>query len=268
MRILLLSLTAVLVLFAASTLLMFNLQTQFIFPTHAVGPAGPMPQGTDVLTLETPDGETLRGVHIPPSKPGGDDTMILTFAGNAWNSQEAASYVHQLYPDADVVGFHYRGYRPSTGEPSAKSLFADALLVHDFAAERVKPKRTVAVGLSIGSGVASHLAGKRSLAGLILVTPFDSLQAVASGHYPFLPVETFFQHEMNSVEALGKTTVATAIIAAEQDTLIVPARTEGLRKAAKNLRYDRTISGAGHNDIYRRSAFHQAMHEAITALTS
>jgi pimeloyl-ACP methyl ester carboxylesterase len=264
----LLSLTAgVVFLYAAFTLLMFNLQTHFIFPIHAVGPAGPAPRGTEKLSLATPDGETLHGVHIPPSAKGGDETLILSFAGNAWNSQEAASYIHQLYPQLHVIGFHYRGYRPSTGEPSAKALLDDASLVYDFAVERLKPKRVVAVGFSIGTGVAANLASKRSLDGLILVTPFDSLKAVAAGHYPFLPVAALFSHEMDSAAALKRSNVPTAIIAGEHDSLVVPARTDALRKAVKNLSYDETISGAGHNDIYQRSAFHEAMRDALAAVT-
>lgn len=266
-RALLASAAAALVLSAAAVVLMFNLQTHFVFPTHAVRPAGPLPRGAERLTLETPDGHSLAGVHISPADGGGDGTVLLSFGGNAWNAQEAATYIHQLYPDVAVVGFHYRGYRPSTGQPSAEALFADSETVYDFAVERLKPKRVIAVGFSIGTGVAAHLAGKRPLDGLILVTPFDSLKAVASGHYPFLPVSALFRHEMDSVASLRNVTVPTAIIAAEHDDLIVPARTDALRKAVANLSYDRTISGTGHNDIYQRSAFHQAMDEALAAVS-
>ncbi|MEO5773178.1 MAG: alpha/beta fold hydrolase [Sphingomicrobium sp.] len=257
---------AALVLYAV-VLLMFSLQTHFIFPTHAVGPAGPLPKGAERLKLDTPDGETLHGMHIRPLHGNGDGTLILSFAGNAWNSQEAASYIHQIYPDVDVIGFHYRGYRPSTGEPSADALLDDAVLVHDFAVDRLKAERVVAVGFSIGTGVAAHLASQRKLDGLILVTPFDSLKAVAAGHYPLLPIGALFRHEMDSVAALKKISTPTAIIAAENDSLIMPARTEALRKAVKTMSYDETIPGAGHNDIYHRSAFKDAMREALAAVT-
>jgi uncharacterized protein len=47
----------------------------------------------------------------------------------------------------------------------------------------------------------------------------------------------------------------------------VPAeRTEALRRVVGNLVYDRTISAAGHNDIYARSEFHAAMREALDRL--
>ncbi|MDQ3471133.1 MAG: alpha/beta hydrolase [Pseudomonadota bacterium] len=173
--------------------------------------------------------------------------------------------LHQHFPHAEVVVFHYRGYAPSTGSPSATALLTDAPLVHDFAVERVKPERTIAVGLSIGSAVAASLAGRRPLDGLILVTPFDSLKSAASDLYPWLPVATFFQHELNTADYLKDARVPVAMISGERDTLIRPARTQALRRQVLNLEYDRTIAGAGHNDIYDRPEFQQAMTEALKA---
>jgi pimeloyl-ACP methyl ester carboxylesterase len=244
---------------------MFDFQTQVMFPTHAVAPPGPLPRGTERHRITTTEGYELHGVHIPGAA-GANRTLVLGFAGNAWNSEDAATFLHKLDPDADIVAFHYRGYRPSTGTPSADALLADASLVYDYAVELVKPKRTVAVGFSIGSGVAASLAVERPLDGLILVTPFDSLKAVASGHYPFLPVGALFRHDMDAAASLKRSKVPTAIIAAAEDTLITPRRTDALRASVGNLLFDRTIRGAGHNDIYHHTQFHLAMHEAMQAL--
>ena len=257
---------AALLLFAALLLVMFEFQAQAIFPTHAVAPPGPLPRGAERVTIPAPEGNTLHGVHIPPLRAPKERMLILGFAGNAWNSEDAASYLHDLYPTADVVAFHYRGYRPSTGSPSAAALLDDAPRVYDFAVSRVRPKRTIAVGFSIGTGVAAHLAGERPLDGLILVTPFDSLKAVASGHYPFLPVGALFRHEMDAASALKGSKVPIAIVAAEHDTIIAPTRTDGLRRSVGNLIFDRTIARASHNDIYQRLEFRDAMDEALEAI--
>ena len=245
---------------------MFDFQAQAIFPTHAVGSAGPLPRGAEQVQIKSADRDTLHGVHIPPSDSRKPVTLILGFAGNAWNSQDAATFLHQVYPSAHVVAFHYRGYRPSGGTPSAKALIADAPLVHDFAVGLVKPERTVAAGFSIGSGVAAQLANMRPLDGIILVTPFDSLKAAAADLYPMLPVSLLFRHEMNSADALRRSSVPVALIAAADDRLIGPARTEALRRSVGNLVFDHTIARAGHNDIYERSDFHQAMREALEAI--
>jgi dienelactone hydrolase len=165
-----------------------------------------------------------------------------------------------------VVAFHYRGYPPSTGEPSADALIADAPLVFDHAVERVKPSRIIAVGFSIGSGVAATLAAQRDLDGLILVTPFDSLKAVAQALYPWVPIGPFFAHEIDAAGALADADLPVAILAAERDEIVPPERTKALRACVTKLVFDRTMAHAGHNDIYARSDFHQAMREAMAVL--
>ena len=190
---------------------MFDFQTQLVFPTHAVPAAGPLPRGAVKVDFETKDGTRLHGVHIPPaSRKSGPRTLVLAFAGNAWNSEDAADFLHQLYPGEHIVAFHYRGYAPSRGTPSSHALREDSLAVHDFAVRQVRPERTVAVGFSIGTGVAAHLATERKLDGMILVTPFDSLASVAADLYPLLPVRMIFQHEMDAASALRGAEVPTA----------------------------------------------------------
>ena len=238
-------------LYAALLILVFAFQARLLFPA-----------GAERLALDTPDGNRLHGVHMPPSaRPSG--TLILGFGGNAWNAETAAAYLHGLFPEADVVAFHYRGYRPSTGSAGARALIEDAPLVHDLAVRRLRPTRTVAIGFSVGSGVAASLAPRRPLSGLVLVTPFDSMGKVAAGQFRWLPVRWLFRHEMEPASWLRGSTVPTALIAGGRDTLIPAPRTEALRRSAGNIVYDKTIPGAGHNDIYDRPEFRAAMREAL-----
>jgi uncharacterized protein len=245
---------------------MFEFQTELIFPVRAVSRAGPLPPGAEPLALKTPDGEQLKGIYIPADEQAEGQTVVLGFGGNAWNGQDVAEYLHELYPDKGVIAFHYRGYPPSTGSPSAEALIADAPLVYDLAVERLKPQRVIAVGFSIGSGVAAGLAARRKVDGLILVTPFDSLKAVAQAMYPWLPIGPLFRHEIDAAAALEKTQVPVAIIAAQNDEIVPPQLTDALRKRVPNLVFDRTIERAGHNDIYARSEFQLAMREALAVI--
>jgi pimeloyl-ACP methyl ester carboxylesterase len=244
---------------------MFDFQSQLIFPTHAVAAAGPWPRGAERLALSS-EGYELSGIRIPPDEPRDGPILILGFGGNAWNAQDVAEYVHELFPDEEVVSFHYRGYPPSQGSASAEALIADAPLVYDLAVEKVRPRRVVALGFSIGSGIAASLASTRDLAGLILVTPFDSLKAVAQSMYPWLPIGPFFAHEIDAASALETLDVPVAIIAAARDEIVPRERTNALRKRLGNLVFDRTIERAGHNDIYARSDFHEAMREGFQRL--
>ena len=246
---------------------LFALQTSLLFPVRMVGPAGPLPRGLERLEIAAAGGERLHGIHIAPAAASGAPRpVLLGFAGNAWNAKNAAAFLHELFPERDVVAFHYRGYAPSGGSPGAAALLEDAPLVHDAVASRFGGRPIVAVGFSIGSGVAAHLAARRPLAGAVLVTPFDSLGALAQGQYPWLPVRLLLRHRMEPARDLAGSAVPVAIIAGARDTLIPPPRTEALRQAVPNLVYHRSIEGAGHNDIYQHSAFARAMGEALARI--
>jgi pimeloyl-ACP methyl ester carboxylesterase len=254
-------------LYAAVCAAVFFLQTSLIVPVSQVGPAGTLPPGAERITLQTAGGERLAGLHVPPAAAGeGAAPLILGFGGNAWNADSMAAYLHELYPQAEVVTFHYRGYPPSEGSPSADALRADALAIFDWAGRLFPGRPRIAVGFSIGSGVAAWLAAHRPLDGAILVTPFDSLAASGADHYPWLPIRLLFRHEMAAAEDLRGSRVPVAILAGQRDDLILPARTEALRRAVANLAYDHVVAGAGHNDIYQHEDFRMAMHEALTTL--
>jgi pimeloyl-ACP methyl ester carboxylesterase len=204
---------------------------------------------------------------VPAATDGAEPgPLLLGFGGNAWNADDVALYLHQLFPDADVAAFHYRGYQPSGGRPSAQALLADSLVIFDHLHQASTPTRTVAVGFSIGAGVAAYLARNRPLAGTILVTPFDSLEALAREHYPWAPVGLLLRHRMPTIDFVRGTATPTALIVAGRDSIVPARRTEPLRRAVPRLVFDRTIEDAGHNDLYDHPAFVEAMHEALARI--
>lgn len=251
--------------YIAVVAVMYAAQTQMLFPTQlAAGSSSMLPKSAARLEVETPDGERLRGVHVASARDRpGERLVILGFGGNAWNAEGLAAYLHGVFPDREVVAFHYRGYPPSTGRPSAAALLADAPVVFDHVLETLGVGRVVAVGLSLGAGVAADLAARRSLAGLILVSPFDSLEALAREHFPWAPVGWLLRHHMATAESLRGVATPTALIAAGRDTIVPPRRTEAVRRAIPMLVLDRTIAQAGHNDLYGHPDFRAAMLEAL-----
>src|SRR5687768_6601671 len=182
---------------------MYLAQTWLIFPTWLAEAGRPeLPPSAERLEVTTPDGVRLSGVRLPPTGVGAERSapILLGFPGNAWNAETMASTLHQLLPDFDVVAFHYRGYRPSGGRPSAEALLADTLTIFDYLKEDLGPGPVVAVGVSLGSPVAAYLARNRRLAGLVLITPFDSLAALAQDHYPWAPVGLLIRHRMPTID--------------------------------------------------------------------
>lgn len=242
---------------------LFFAQTTIFFPARLVPPAGPLPPGAERIELAAPDGVRLHGVLVPARRPDPRRTAILGFAGNASNAAGIAEFLAGLYPEQDVVAFHYRGYQPSTGTPSAAALLDDAPLAFDYVRTRLRPERIVVVGISIGSGVAAGLAARRPVDGLILVTPFDSLEAVARQRFPWLPVSLLIRHELPSARTLAASRIPVAIVAAEHDGVVPPARTAALASAAANLVYDVTIPASQHNDVAYHPTFGPEMRKAL-----
>lgn len=241
-------------------------QTWLLFPTRLAEAGRPqLPASAERLEVSTPDGERLVGVRLPAAGNASGRPTLLGFGGNAWNSEAMALYLNGLFPEHDVVAFHYRGYSPSSGRPSTQALLADSLVIFDSLSNGSPAKPVIAVGFSIGAGVAVYLARHRSIAGLILVTPFDSLEALAREHYWWAPVGLLLRHRMPTIDFVRDLPAPAAVIAAEHDSIVPARRSEPLRAAIPNLVLERTIE-AGHNDLYAHPAFAEAMHEAVARI--
>lgn len=254
-------------LYLVAVVLIALLQDRLLFPRWATGAGALLPSTAERLFLGVGAGERIVGVHLPPlgQRPG-QASLVLGFGGNAWNADDLAVHLQSIFPDRDIVTFHYRGYEPSSGNPSAQAILGDALRIHDEVVERLAPERIVAVGLSVGAGPAVHLARSRPIAGLILVTPFDSLQALAREHYPWLPVRPLLRHRMEVASELAAVSAPLAVISATEDTVVPPSRTRAVRSSARNLVSDHATKGAGHNDIYDRVSYRRAMQEALSLI--
>jgi uncharacterized protein len=228
-------------LYAVVIASMYFAQTWLLFPTAFAGAARVrLPGSAQLLEVRTP----------------------LGFGGNAWNAEAMALTLHALFPHRKVVAFHYRGYAPSSGGPSVQALLSDSLTIFDHLARTNVGEPILPVGFSIGAAVAAYLARHRPVAGLILVTPFDSLEKVVRDHYWWAPVGLLFRNPMPTIEFVRDSNVPTAMITAEYDTIAPKRRSAPLRAAIKNLVFERAI-GAGHNDLYDYPDFAQAAREAL-----
>jgi dienelactone hydrolase len=124
----------------------------------------------------------------------------------------------------------------------------------------------VAIGYSIGTGVAARLAGDGQVDGAVLVTPFDSVEAVAQGRYFFAPVPLLLKHKFRSDVALAGKDIPVAVIAAAQDQVIPPQRTAALLRHLARPVMVETVDGAGHASLYDLPVFDRHLVRAVTAV--
>ena len=206
------------------------------------------------------DGESI---HIIILNPDNKDA-ILYFGGNAESMAGSTEYIAGQFPDHTVYLMDYRGYGGSSGEPSEEGLWSDALKLYDTVAG--KHQHISVGGRSLGSAIATHLAARRDVYRLALITPFDSIVNVAKDSYPMYPVSLLLEDEYRSIENVKSIRSETFIIYAENDSVIPFIYTKNLIEAfdLKQLKVE-MISGRGHNDISSDERYYRLMQEFIGA---
>lgn len=202
------------------------------------------------IDLPTADGHRLHGWFLPNGAPPHDAPALIYFGGNGEEVSHVALDAGELR-GISLVLVDYRGYGKSTGEPGEKALFSDALAIYDEVASfpGIDPKRIVAMGRSLGSGVATYLASRRPVAAVVLVTPYDSITAVARAHYPFLLVGLVLRNRFESARRAHAIDTPMLALIAGNDRIVPPARGAALVKAWRGPATSVVIPGAGHNDI-------------------
>ena len=218
------------------------------------------------LRFTRPDGATLRG-WLAQATGAAPRPLMLYFGGNA----EEISWMldrRGAFAGWNLALVNYRGYGASTGTPREGELYADAVAEFDALAARSDVDRTriVAVGRSLGSGVATYLASQRPLAGVVLIAPFDSITAVGQRHYPFIPVRLIMGNRYDSLARAPAIRTPLLVITAERDAVIPAPHSRRLLDAWGGAKQHVVIPAAGHNDLQESPAFWGAIGAFLAGL--
>jgi len=214
---------------------------------------------TDYKGLVLKDGEVSVYVHV--LNPG-HKNAILYFGGNAESMAQSSDYIAQQFPNFTCYLMDYRGYGSSTGEPSQEAIYKDALALYDKV--KLEHGRISIGGRSLGSGVATYVAAHRDVVKLALITPFDSIQAVAQDRYPIYPTALLLKDGYDSIGNVKKIKAKTFIVIAENDKVIPKKHTLKLIEAFKKEQLVTTIiKNRGHNDISDDERYYKIMQDFI-----
>lgn len=132
------------------------------------------------------------GMRIGWWRPGSrrGSGAVLVVHGNAGAAADRSYLLDPIQQATalDVYVLEYPGFADRPGKPTQSTLTAAGDEGLSILASSGKP--VFVVGESLGTGVASHLAGRHpeKVGGVILLTPFNSLVDAAGHHYPWLPV--------------------------------------------------------------------------------
>ena len=247
------AITSVLVIYFFLGLLLYIFQRDLIYyPT-------PVVKHPFAEKIFISDDETIKVITLNEGKR----KAIMYFGGNGESVAYSAEDFYENFPEYTVYLVNYRGYGGSSGTPTQAGLFNDAIDIYD----KIKKDhpQIIAIGRSLGSGIAVYLASQREVEKLVLITPFDSIQSVAQEIYPIFPMSLILKDRYPSVAYVEKISAKkTLMLIAQNDKIIYPHHAYRLAKyfVQKELTV-KVIEGKGHNTISQDQSYYTLLKEFI-----
>ncbi len=250
---LLLGLTAT--AFVMYAVLVFALQRRILYPGRAAILPAPdsssFPVGFERVWLPTAGGR-VEAWFLPASgnaaeTEAGPNPAAIVLHGNAEFIDSWPELVTPLTgAGVSVILIEYPGFGRSEGSPSQASLVAAAEAGYDWLSSRedVDTDRIFAFGRSLGSGVAAALSQSRSLAALVLWSPFTSIGDLAWARFrlpPFLVRDSF-----DTRTALATYPGPVLLFHGRNDRTIPPSHSQALTETAAQS--ELVLWECGHND--------------------
>jgi fermentation-respiration switch protein FrsA (DUF1100 family) len=97
--------------------------------------------------------------------------------------------------------------------------------------------------------MALHVAARRDIDGIVLISPFTSLRDVGAFHLPWLPVRPLLRHPFDAVPDAHRIGVDVLVIAGENDSVVPRRFTDALVRELSSRAEVHIIPGTGHNDL-------------------
>ncbi len=245
------------VAYSGAILFMWARQDAFLFrPNHY----DVLPDFERYRWDRTVNGATLQGWFLDK----GTEKNVIYHGGNA---EDLAGHCDVLFQglESNALLVNYRGYGQSEGVPGEKEMVVDAIAIFDLFCkeQKVSPENVYLMGRSIGSGVAVQVAAARpQAAGVILVTPYESIAAIAKFQYPWLPIERLLRHPFRSIDHAPEMEMPALILLAEFDQVIPIESGQKLGDAWGGEKEIVTLP-TGHNDINEHPAYFEAINRFI-----
>jgi pimeloyl-ACP methyl ester carboxylesterase len=194
------------------------------------------------------------------AQPKGVTTgAVLYFNGRRESPTTIFRFLDVLEGQAVAV-FYHRGLGPSTGKPSEAALVSDGIQALDWLSERTQlpTSSIVIIGRSLGSGVAVQVASICEIAGLILISPFDSLVNVVRKRFGVFP-DFLLQDKFNSAAHISKVRCPILSITGARDKTIPIEMSVALFDQWDGHLYKHAVPEGRHRGLLRYASVQIAM---------
>jgi hypothetical protein len=175
--------------------------------------------------------------------------VILVCHGNGGNISDRLDLGGLLLETgASVLLFDYRGYGRSPGRPGEEKTYRDAEAAWQWLRQKgFAGTNIIAYGESLGGAIATELAVREELGGIILQSAFTSVPDMGADLYPWLPFRQVGSIKYDTHGKLPRVKVPVLILHSRDDTLVNFKHGERNFAAASQPKYFCEIHG-DHND--------------------
>lgn len=232
--------------YAVVLAMLYVFQEKFLF-FPGTAPFGECPE-METRNARAEKIENIRYYVKEKQTPG---AWIILFHGNAGNACDRTYYLDLLKEvNANVVVVEYPGFGRDSNRPGQSIILNQA---HDLV-RHIKEKNhedlpVFLMGESLGTGVATWVATRTKISGLILISAYTSILEVARHHYPWAPVKYLIRHKFQADLWAGQTRTPAILFHGVNDDIIPIqfARQQSLNFMG-NSRLEE-LPDCGHNDI-------------------
>ena len=196
-------------------------------------------------------GEPVGMKRMSPKQPSAGQVLVVY--GNSGSAVSAGHYATdiQRFSAFDVFILECPGYEDRPGKPTEQSLFRAA----DEALQLLGTNKPVFVlGESLGTGVASYLAGTYPdrVAGVVLIAPYNRLTDAAQFHYPALPVWLLLLDRFPSEDYLQHYHGPVGILVGGRDQVVPERLGRRLYDGYTGPKHLWEFPEDGHGDLFNR----------------
>lgn len=204
-------------------------------------------QTMDPAGVVLPKTSQLPALHGWVDNPG-QEKALLYYGGSSEPVELRREAMARAFPGHTRYFVPYRGFGPnSTNKPTESGIKADAMRLFELAHRR--HCAVDALGRSLGTGVALHVASQSPVRKLGLITPYDSILSIAQQRYRWLPVRQVLRDWFESWRDAPSVRAPILALLADQDTVTPHAAWESLRQHLSASWGETRIPETNHTNI-------------------
>jgi len=202
-----------------------------------------------------PVSKTVEGIEIRYylREQIGAENILIHFHGNGGSACERAYLMKELLDlPVDLIFVEHPGYAGTPGSLTQKYYlaYADKVFRTVSSLPENAQKSILLFGESLGTGIATWLACKYKISGLVLQAPYTSMSDIAAHRFPLIPARAIIKNPFPASTWARSVKCPVLAFHSESDHVIPYSIGVLQSRNFSNLYRFESFQNAGHNDFY------------------